>query len=113
MHELSLCESILNSLQESAREHKFERVKRVVLEIGKLSTVEIEAMRFAFDAVKRSTLAEDAQLEIVELPGRARCLTCNIETQVEQRFDPCPKCGEFDLQLIQGDELKIKELEVD
>ena len=49
MHEFSLCESILDSIAEQARRHGFRRVRRVVLDIGELANVELEALRFAFE----------------------------------------------------------------
>jgi Zn finger protein HypA/HybF involved in hydrogenase expression len=50
------------------------RVLAVRLEIGKLAQVEPEAMRFAFDVVKRGSLADQASLEIVETDGTAWCM---------------------------------------
>lgn len=47
---MSLCEGILQVLEESAESQGFSRVKTVWLEIGALAGVEIEAMRFGFDA---------------------------------------------------------------
>jgi hydrogenase nickel incorporation protein HypA/HybF len=113
MHEMSLCESILQIMETSAAEQGFKRVKTVWLEIGQLSGVELEAMRFGFDAVMRDSLAAGARLEIVELPGQAWCMKCSKTVAVRQRFDECPDCGSFQLQVTGGDEMRIKELEVD
>ncbi|MCB1759099.1 MAG: hydrogenase maturation nickel metallochaperone HypA [Gammaproteobacteria bacterium] len=113
MHELSLCESILRVIEQSAAEQGFRRVKTVWLEIGQLSGVEPEAMRFGFDVVMRDSLADGAGLEIIELPGRAWCMQCSREVAVRQRFAECPDCGSFQLQVTGGDEMRIKELEVD
>lgn len=113
MHEMSLCESVLQILEDSARQQGFSRVKTVWLEIGGLAGVELEAMRFGFDAVKCGTLADQARLEIIELPGAAWCMHCAKTVPVKQRFDACPDCGSFQLQVTGGDELKIKELEVE
>ena len=60
MHEMSLCESILQIIEDEAQRHGFHRVTRVRLEIGRLSGVEIEAMRFGFDAVTRDSVADGA-----------------------------------------------------
>jgi len=113
MHELSLCESILQVLEQSAVSQGYSRVKTVWLEIGQLSGVELEAMRFGFAAVMRGSLADSAKLEIVELPGQAWCMKCAKTVHVKQRFDKCPDCGSFQLQVTGGEELRIKELEVD
>jgi len=113
MHEISLCESILQVMEDHAARQGFTRVNTVWLEIGGLSGVEVEAMRFGFDAVTRGTLADQARLEIIEVPGRAWCMQCSKSVAVAQRFDACPDCGSYQLQVTGGDEMKIKELEVE
>ena len=70
-------------------------------------------MRFGFEAVTRGTLAEGARLEIIELPGRGFCMQCQKTVAAHRRFDPCPECGGFQLQVTGGDEMRIKELEVE
>ncbi len=113
MHEMSLCESIVQILEENAKSQGFAKVKTVWLEIGGLSGVEPEAMRFSFDAVTRGTLADRARLEIIEVPGQAWCLQCARNVAVKQRFDACPDCGGYQLQVTGGEEMRIKELEVE
>ena len=113
MHEMSLCEGILQILESESIKQGFKRVKNVWLEIGDLSGVEPEAMLFSFDAVTRTTLAEGAKLNIINIPGMAWCLQCAENVSVKQRFDECPNCGSYQLQVTSGDEMKIKELEVE
>ncbi len=112
MHEMSICESILGILKDQARAQQFDTVKRVCLEIGPLSGVEIEALRFGFDVVMRDSLAENATLEIVETQATAWCIPCGETVTIAERYDPCPNCGSHQLQLATGEELRIKELEV-
>ncbi|MEA3290741.1 MAG: hydrogenase maturation nickel metallochaperone HypA [Pseudomonadota bacterium] len=113
MHEMSLCESVLQVLQEHAARESFSRVKTVWLEIGGLAGVELEAMRFSFGAVMRDTLADQARLEIIEISGEAWCMPCAKTVQVQRRFDQCPDCGSYQLHVTGGDEMRIKELEVE
>jgi len=112
MHEMSLCESVLQVIEQNAKAQGYTQVKTVWLEIGNLSGVEIEAMRFSFDVVIRDSLADGAKLEIIEVPGEAWCMQCAKTVQVKQRFDACPDCGSYQLQITGGDEMRIKELEV-
>lgn len=112
MHELSLCESLLAILEEEARRQCFARVQRIRLEMGALSCAEPEAMRFCFRAVSRGTLAEDAALELIERPARARCRQCGRESQVRDRFAVCAGCGASGLAIESGTELRIRDLEV-
>lgn len=113
MHELSLCESLLRIMERNAEEQGYSRVKRVWLEIGALAAVEVEAMRFGFEVAARGTLAEGAGLEIIELPGEAWCMACAKTVRVRQRYDQCPHCGGCQLQVTGGDQMRIKELEVE
>lgn len=112
MHEMSICENILGILKDQARAQNFETVKRISLEIGPLAGVEIEALKFGFDVVMRNSLAEGAALDIVETEVRATCLDCGTAAAIEERFDPCPNCGSHQLKVTSGEELRIKELEV-
>lgn len=112
MHEMSLCEGILEVLQEQARQQDYSRVKTVWLEIGKLSSVEPDAMRFGFDVVMQGSLAESATLEIIEVEGRAWCFQCKKNVTIEQRYDGCPECGAYQLEVNDGEQMRIKELEV-
>ena len=113
MHEMALCEGVLQILEDNARKQGFRRVKSVRLEIGALSGVEVEAMRFGFDVVTKGTLAEGAGLQISEPPGEAWCMQCSRTVPVKQRFDACPLCGSYQLQVTGGDQMRIKELEVE
>lgn len=112
MHEMSLCEGILQVLEDQARAQAFDRVRRVRLEIGRFAGVETEALRFGFDVVMKGSLAEGAALEIVELPGRACCFDCGRMVEIEHRLDPCPHCEGTRLSPTGGDEMRIKDLEV-
>ena len=112
MHEMSLCESILEILKEQAVRDHFTKVNRVCVDVGPLSCVEPEALQFGFDVVMKGSLAEGAVLEISRPPAEALCLNCFKTVPVSQRFDICPECGGEALQVIAGEELKIRELEV-
>ena len=113
MHEMSICEGILQVLEEQAKAQSFSRIKTVWLEIGQMAGVELEALRFGFEVVTRNSLADSAKLEIIEIPGQAWCLQCSKTVAASQRFDACPDCGGYQLQITGGEELRIKELEVE
>ena len=112
MHEISLCESLREILEEQAVQQGFEKVTRVWLDIGPLSCVEPEALRFGFDAVMAGSIAEGAALTIEQPAARAICLACGAEVAVTSRLSPCPDCGAAELRPQGGDTLKIRKLEV-
>jgi hydrogenase nickel incorporation protein HypA/HybF len=108
MHELGITQEIIAIVTEQSRG---ARVTRVVLEIGKLSMVLPDAVRFCFDLCSAGTVAEGALLEIIETPGRARCRACGAKVTLDRPFGRCA-CGGSDLEWLAGEELKIKEMEV-
>lgn len=112
MHEMAICESIRQTLEAQSKAHNFTRVKRVRLEIGPLSGVEPEALRFGFDVVMKGSIADGALLEIIDCPAKAWCMNCAATVPIQQRFDACGLCGSHQLQVTAGEELRIKELEV-
>lgn len=112
MHEMSLCEGIIQIIEDSAATQSFNKVKSVWLEVGTLAGVEIPALKFCFDVVCRNTIAEGSDLHIVETPAVAWCMWCSESVLIKQRHDACPKCDKYQLQVTSGDEMRIKELEV-
>lgn len=112
MHELSLLESVRDILESQAHSQAFVRVTQVTLEIGQLSCVEPEALRFAFDVVMKGSVAEAAELVIIKTDGLGRCRQCGGQTALTELYDPCHLCGSPFVDVEQGLELKIKELMV-
>lgn len=112
MHEMALCENVIRILGREAQVHHFRRVKTVRLQIGARACVAPEAMDFCFKAVSKGTLAEGARLELIREPGAAWCMNCGETVTVAERYDPCPQCGSYELQLTGGDGLLVKDLEV-
>lgn len=112
MHEMSLAEGVVQIVEDTARANDAQAVRAVWLELGALSHVELEALRFAFDVVKRGTVAGDARLEVIKTPGRAWCMPCGESVGLAQLGDPCPRCGSHQLQVTQGDEMRVKEIEI-
>jgi hydrogenase nickel incorporation protein HypA/HybF len=108
MHELGIAQEIVAIVAGHAREAK---VTRVVLEIGQHAMILPDSIRFCFELCSEGTVAQGAELEIREIPGRARCRECGAEFVLEQPFALCD-CGGVDLQWLAGDEIKVKEMEI-
>ena len=108
MHELSITQSIVDTV--TARLDG-EQVTAVRLEIGRLSGVVPDSVRFCFDIVAGGTQLEGATLHIVEPPGRIHCRSCAGESVLEDAIPLCP-CGSADVELLSGDELRIQSVEV-
>ncbi len=108
MHELAITQSVVNQIGERIGG---ARVTRVALEIGRLSGVVCDSVRFCFDICAAGTALEGARLEVIETPGRARCRRCGARFNVDDLLARCG-CGSADLELVAGQELKIREVEI-
>lgn len=110
MHEMSIAESVLGIVEDTARAGGLARVNEVRLEIGRLAAVEVSALRFCFDAVVRRSVAEGAALAIDEVPGEAWCFDCCATVALAARGDDCPACGGGRLQVTGGTEMRVKDI---
>ena len=108
MHELGIAQEVVRIAIEGCGG---ARVKRVVVEVGKLSAILPDALRFCFELAARETPLEGAALDIVEVPGRARCRECGGVVELVKPFGECA-CGSSDLEWLSGEELRVKSLEV-
>jgi len=113
MHEVSLCESIMDILREQAESNGATRVKSVRLLVGEMAGVVEDAMRFAFEVVTKGTLAEGAELVIEHVPLTARCRGCGREFPVERYAFSCAHCGGPEIEIISGRELMVDEIELE
>ncbi len=110
MHELSVTRSVVAIVSEHAQGQK---VLAVTLEIGQLSGMLPEAIRFCFDVCSQGTPLDGASLQIIEVEGRGRCSACGAEPVLSMPLGRCPVCREPSLHIVAGTELKIKQMEVE
>lgn len=113
MHELGITRSIIEIAEEHAHRHGAQRIRSVTVLIGTLSGVMAESVEFCFSVCAQGTLLEGASLIIEQPPGLGRCRQCQSESPMDCQLFSCPVCGGFAMDLLQGDEMRISELEVD
>ncbi len=103
MHELAITEGVVNAVTERLPDAKVTNVR---LEIGALSGVVADSVRFCFDLVTEGTNLAGASLEIVEPPANCRCRTCGVEFAPDGPIVLCG-CGSADVEVLSGLELRI------
>lgn len=108
MHELAVTESVISAVSEKVGDR---RVQRVTLVVGRLSGVVADSVHFYFDLCSEGTPLEGAKLEIIDVPGRASCRECGSEVELVDMIALCT-CGSADLEILGGEELTIKQVEV-
>lgn len=113
MHELSIAQGLVDAVVDYARREGFARARVLHLELGAFSAVMPEALEFGFASVAAGTAAEGAELRLRRVPGRGRCAGCGHDGPVETRPALCPACGEHELDVSGGGELRLVELEIE
>lgn len=110
MHELAITRGIVDACSEQA---EGKRVLRVTLEIGTLSCVMPDALRFCYDVAAADTPLEGSTLDIIRIKALTRCLDCGRDVAMDDVLSLCP-CGSENLAPpIGGDELRIKSMEIE
>ena len=108
MHELAITESVVQAVTERLPD---ARISCVRLEIGALSGVVPDSVRFCFDLVTEGTNLEGARLEITEIAGRCHCRVCGRDFEPDGPIMICP-CGSIEITVLSGQELKIASVQV-
>ena len=108
MHELAIAESVVDTVTQRL---PGATVTCVHLEIGALSGVVPDSIRFCFDLATEGTPLAGAALEITEPPARCRCRACGAEFQPDSPVVLCP-CGSPDVAVLSGEQLTIVSVEV-
>jgi hydrogenase nickel incorporation protein HypA/HybF len=109
MHEMSLTLAIVDAVTSKLGD---ARVTSVRLEIGKLSGVVVDSIRFCFDLATADTTLAGASLVVDEPTGHARCRSCATEFEVDDYLVLCPACESADVDVRDGREMRIVSVEV-
>ncbi|MEM2583691.1 MAG: hydrogenase maturation nickel metallochaperone HypA [Candidatus Thermoplasmatota archaeon] len=121
MHEFSTMQNIIGIVIDEAKKIGAKKVSKVILEIGELTFLADEQMKFAFNILKEGTIAGDAEISIKKIKAKIKC-KCGYEGEIrygeKDEFHfifpiiNCPICGS-DVEILEGRECRIKSIEVD
>jgi hydrogenase nickel incorporation protein HypA/HybF len=110
MHELAICQALLEQVESIARQHA-ARVSRVHVAVGPLSGVEPGLLERAYGLAAAGSAAEDSDLVIEEATVRVRCRSCGAESNATAQRLLCGECGNWQTELTGGDELLLLKVE--
>ena len=113
VHELSIAQSILDTVLEQADKHGAVRVLRIHLRIGQLTAVVQEALDMAFEVLTRDTIAAHARITVERVPWRVRCSRCEHEYSVQNDLPTCSRCGHLGGETLGGRELQFVEMDIE
>ncbi len=112
MHELSVCQAMLQQVEAIAAQRQAHGVTSITIRIGPLSGVEPELLQHAFPVARAGTVAAEARLIVERLPIRVHCEQCDAETDATPNRLLCGACGDWHTRLVSGDELLLASVEL-
>ncbi len=113
MHELGVVVRIVKDLNEVAQEQNIGEIRKVTISLGEVSTVIPEYLIDCWNwARKRDPLLTECELLIERIPAITYCDGCGKTYETVKHARICPHCGSDKTWLLQGNEFRIKEIEV-
>jgi hydrogenase nickel incorporation protein HypA/HybF len=113
MHELGVATQIAELVTRVMEDNSAQRAGEVTVEIGTLSCIDPDSLTFCFEAITKGTRLENARLKIEEIKPRARCRVCNEEYEVRWDDFRCRACGASEFDVLVGNDISVKEVEVE
>ncbi len=113
MHEYSIVQSLLDLCDENARQNKATKVTKIVVKIGVMSGVEPSLLQTAFETFKEKTICEEAEFIINMQEIVVKCNRCLEESTLQKLEYCCPKCESTDLNILDGEDMYLMQLELE
>jgi len=114
VHELSIVEALIEQVEkEVERAGQSGRVTGLELVIGRLSGVNTDSIRFAFEMLAPGTLVEAAQIRVTEPKATCRCRACGAGSEIDEWVVRCPVCGSGDVFLEGGQDLLLQSIDLE
>ena len=110
MHEFTLARNIIEIVAETAEKNHADRVSEVLLEIGALSGVEIQALDMALECLRSGTIIQETEIKKDIIEAVAVCNRCGCEYRPTDYLSICPECKTSDVKIIRGKELRVKSI---
>lgn len=104
---------LVRTILDAATANNAKRVESALIEIGDLTCVDPETLRFAFEVATQNSIAEGCVLQIDHVPLVVRCATCGFEGERSREALACPDCEKGALTILKGRELRVVSIEVE
>jgi len=112
MHETSIVNSIMKTLEMEFEQEKLEKMKAIYLKVGILSNIEPRLLYNAYSAYHLSNPSyQNVSLHIETTQLKIKCEVCNHITDVKNYRFICDNCQRPSKNVIQGEEMLIHKVE--
>lgn len=108
MHELALCQAIVDTV---SRHADGRRVERVEVRIGHFRQVVPDSLLFSWELLVDGTELDGCTLAIDHVPAVVECHGCHGTTSLDLPILVCGACGGTDVELVSGEEFLIASID--
>ena len=112
MHETSIVNSIIRTLEQEFEAEKLNKMKSIHLKVGILSNIEPRLLYNEYDASHMmNPKYQNVKLEIEMTELKIQCEVCDHITDVQKYRFICDNCQKPSKNVIQGEEMLIHKVE--
>jgi hydrogenase nickel incorporation protein HypA/HybF len=121
VHEGTITTQLVQSVLRQAADRNAKKVTEVNLEIGRLTFLNPEQVRFWFKILTKGTIMEHSRLVIRARAGTVRCSQCHYEGDFRYEDDAsfhipvptlrCPKCN-ASVKIVDGKDCVIRRVKM-
>ena len=122
MHEVSIAESLLVTVRQTLADKQFNQVKEIMVEVGELTFISIDALSYAHQVLVEGTEYEGSTLDITEVKGEVSCDSCGYAGPIKRINDErwhtsapilsCPKCDEL-VDITKGQDITVTNIRLE
>lgn len=112
MHELSVCQALVQQLESVSAANGGGAVELVRLRIGPLSGVEAPLLQRAFPLAAAGSIADGAELVIGIAKIVVECKECGAQSEAAPNRMLCGACNSFRVRMVSGDEMLLESVEL-
>ena len=121
MHELSMANSMVEAILDTAKKNNAIKITEAILEVGELTMLNPEQLRFMMDILREDTIFEDAEIIINMIPIEVECEDCGFHgiSKTDEGMDhlmavaTCPECDNTHVHILKGQEYNIKTIKIE
>ena len=114
MHEMAIVQSLIEQTQlEVEKAGQKGRVVGLDVVVGRLSGINCDSIRFAFEMLAPGTPLEGARMQITEPKATCNCRSCRARLEIDELVVECPQCGSRDISIEGGRDLILQSIEIE
>ncbi|HBJ2621985.1 hydrogenase maturation nickel metallochaperone HypA [Clostridium botulinum] len=111
MHEVSIVEEIINTVEEICNLNNISNVSKIILSVGEFVYLDKKSVDFIFGLLKKDTLCKNSILEIKESKAMAYCEKCRKKFKISFTEKNCPTCKTYSSNIVSGYETILEQIE--